>query len=220
MGSEVYQLLKNDYDIICYDKGANLGKISVDLVVDFASAKSSVKMAEYCFETKTALIVGSTGQTEEEFKTIKKVSTVAPLMVCQNFSIGIVIVRNLIKEILNQDIDDICIYEKHHKHKKDSPSGTAKTLLFDIQSYGKTATVLSERGGEEIGKHKVDFYFGSELISVEHTAFSRKAFARGAVLAIEFMLNQTNNQEYDFQQICQNFKFQNKKFDLKQQKMW
>ncbi len=207
MGGEIYQLLKNDYDIICYDKGANLDKISVDLVVDFASAESSVKMAEYCFETKTALIVGSTGQNEEEVKTIKKVSKVAPLMVCQNFSIGIAVLRNLIREILKQEIDDICIYEKHHKYKKDSPSGTAKALLFDVQKVGKTATVLSERGGEEIGRHKVDFYFGSELISVEHTAFSRKAFARGAVLAIEFMLNQTNSQEYEFQQICRNFEF-------------
>ena len=199
MGSMVCEVLKNYCEIIKFAKGDKMDKFGADLVIDFGSAESSVLSAEYCLKNRVSLIVGSTGQSESELQKIRQVAKVAPFMICSNFSIGVAILKKCIKKILQVDVSDICIFEKHHRAKKDAPSGTAVSLEKFIKALSKNdVQVLSERGGEEIGTHRVDFYLGSELISISHQAFSRKVFADGVERAALFMLEQKAPKEFFF----------------------
>lgn len=212
MGLAASEILKNYYEIIKIDKGDEMGDFGAEMVIDFGSAESSVASAEYCFKKRIPLIVGSTGQSESELEKIRQVASVAPLLICSNFSMGMVLVRKCIETILSVDDLDICIFEKHHKNKKDSPSGTALSLeKFIGEHTNSKVQILAERGGEEIGTHKLDFYFGSELVSISHQAFSRKAFADGVKMAVDFMMQNTSPCEYNFDEIIVENLFQNNK---------
>lgn len=202
MGFAVSELLKNEYEIVAAKKGDVWDDFKADLVIDFGSAESSVLSAEYAFKNKIPLVVGSTGQTEKQLEKIRRVIGVCPLMICSNFSAGIVKMKKCISEILKVKPTEICVFEKHHKRKKDAPSGTAISLAKFISSKTNVPVqMLAERGGEEVGTHKVDFYFGSELVSISHLAFSRNVFAEGAAKAVRFMINQKVPKEYFFDDI-------------------
>lgn len=199
IGSVVCKELENDYEIIKGLKEENWEGFQAEMIIDFGSAESSVMSAEFAFKNRVPLIVGSTGQTEKQFQKIRELARDVPFMICSNFSVGISKMKKCVTEILKGDVSDVCIFEKHHKLKKDAPSGTA--LSFEKLILTKTKVpiqMLAERGGEEIGTHKIDFYFGSELVSISHQAFSRKAFAEGIVKAIRFMINQKDSKEYFF----------------------
>ncbi len=203
MGSSLCKKLQKNYEIIEIDIDFPLNNAkNADLVVDFAGADSSVLSAKFCSDQNIPLIIGSTGQTEKQTKLINKYSKKTPILVCKNLSVGIFLQKKISELILNIIDPSITIFEKHHAEKKDSPSGTACELKeFIEEKYDGKVSVLSERGGKEIGTHHIDFYFGDELISVSHSAFSRDAFACGAVLACEYMLKQTVPQKYDFMKI-------------------
>lgn len=203
MGSQVVQVLKNDYLIIEIDKNDDMAKFEADLVIDFASAESSENSAKYCYRKKVPLIVGATGQSEKQREIIFQVSEVAPVLMAENFSAGMIAVKKCIKEILSlDDVSDVCIFEKHHKNKKDAPSGTALDLKRFINKQGFCdVQIISERGGEEIGTHMIDFYFGSEVISIKHQAFSRKAFACGVKIAVDFLIESKVNKKFEFDEI-------------------
>lgn len=202
MGSSVCEELKNQYEIIKFNKGDLCGGFSVDLVIDFGSAESSVLSAEIASKIGVPLIIGSTGQTKEQLEQIEKFCVGVPHLVCANFSVGIVLLKLAIDSIIKTKIDDIAIFEKHHSVKKDSPSGTAKALQqYILKQQEKSVQMLSLRGGKEIGSHKISFYFGEELIELSHTAFSRKAFADGVKIAADFMLEQKTAIRYDFDEI-------------------
>lgn len=202
MGLKVSEILKSDYEIVGVKRGDIWHDFKADLVIDFGSAESSVLSAEYAFKNKVPLIVGSTGQSDSDIKKIRRVSEVAPLMICSNFSVGVVLLKKCIDVLMKEKISDICIFEKHHRAKKDIPSGTAISIEKFISSKTNVPVqMLAERGGEEIGTHKVDFYFKSELISVSHTAFSRKVFAEGAAKAVDFLICQKEPKEYFFDDI-------------------
>jgi 4-hydroxy-tetrahydrodipicolinate reductase len=202
MGSAVCEVLKNDYDIICVKERENWVKFSADLIIDFGSAESSVLSAEMSFKMGVPLIIGSTGQSSEQLEKIDKLCAGVPFMVCANFSVGVVLLKSAIDNILKVKIDEIAIFEKHHREKKDTPSGTAKELQkYILKSQAKEVQMLSLRGGKEIGSHSVSFYFGEELVEVSHAAFSRKAFADGVAIAVSFMLNVSNPKKYYFDEI-------------------
>ena len=202
MGSTVCKKFKNDYEIVCVNKGDFWGNFEADLIVHFGTAESSVLSAEWAAKNKVPLIVGSTGQTAEQLEKIKQVQTVVPILICSNFSIGVVALKECINKILKFSVSDICIFEKHHKKKKDKPSGTALSLAEFISSKTDVSVqMLAERGGEEIGTHTLDFYLNNELIQIKHMAFSREVFASGAKLAAEFMLEAKEAKQYYFEDV-------------------
>lgn len=190
MGQVVFEELKNDYEICIVEKNDCLKSVTkADLVIDFASAESSVVSAEFCRKNKIPLIVGSTGQNEIQMKKIKETSKEVAVLKCGNFSVGMALVRKLVCEILKTGVEDVVIFEKHHKNKKDAPSGTAKELQKLVNAQTKTKVqMLFARGGSEIGTHEISFYFGDEVVSLKHQAFSRKSFAKGVKIAVEHML--------------------------------
>lgn len=209
MGLTVCEVLKNDYEIVKAKRNENWVDFKADLVIDFGSAESSLLSAGWASKNGVPLIIGSTGQTTKELKEIRRVCSHIPFLICSNFSIGVVLLKNCINQILKTDIDDICIFEKHHKNKKDAPSGTAIELQKYInEKFTEKVQLISERGGEEIGTHKIDFYFGSELIELSHYAFSRKVFAKGVKIVVDFLFTNKVSGEIDFNEIVmKNFKF-------------
>lgn len=205
MGSLVCEVLKADYKVVKLDIGDTLDKAGkLDLVIDFASHESSVVSAEYCEKNKVRLIVGSTGQTDEELITIFKAARVVPVLKAGNFSVGIHLLKKALVSILKETGGEVTILEKHHSEKADRPSGTALELAYLAEeTSGKTPEVLSVRGGKEIGTHSALIYFGDEVIELKHQAFSRKAFADGAMLAVDYLMKQTEAKLYLFEDIFQ-----------------
>ena len=202
MGSAVCEVLKNDYEIVKLNKGDLWGNFSADLIIDFGSAESSVLSAELASKIGVPLIIGSTGQSKEQLEKIDRLCAHLPYLVCANFSVGIVLLKNIIDSVLKVKIDQIAIFEKHHAAKKDAPSGTAKELQRHILKKQKNSIqMLSLRGGKEIGSHKVSFYFGDELIELTHTAFSRKAFSDGVALAVSFLFENNRPEKFEFENI-------------------
>ncbi len=189
MGSVVCKKLETDYDILKIDIGDCLENYDdIDLVVDFATHESSVCSAEFCEKRKIPLVIGSTGQTKLENEKIKKSSEKIAIIKSGNFSKGVAILKELVLTVLKEQVDDVIIFEKHHKEKKDSPSGTALELASLFDDKNCNLQILAERGGKEIGTHEIDFYFGNEKITLSHQAFSREAFADGVLIAIKFVL--------------------------------
>ena len=209
MGTAVCEILEGDYEIVEGLKGENWANFSADLIIDFGSAESSLLSAKWASKNGVPLIVGSTGQTEKELFEIRKICKDIPFMICRNFSIGVALMKSCISQILKLKIDDVCVFEKHHRAKKDTPSGTAISLAkFISERYDLPVQMLSERGGEEIGTHKIDFYFGSELVEIKHSAFSRKAFAWGVKQSVDFMFKNDSVSEICFEDVLK------KKFNI------
>lgn len=202
MGREVCKILQKDFDIIKIDiENSLILAKNADLVIDFAGADSSVESCRFCESVSIPIIIGSTGQSENQILQIQKFSEKIPVMLCSNFSVGVFLQKQISNLILNSVDADITIFEKHHAEKKDSPSGTAIELQKNINSKSdKLVPILSERGGKEIGTHRIDFYFGDELISVSHSAFSRTAFADGVLIAAKFMITKTEPRQYLFEE--------------------
>ena len=204
MGSLIFERLKRlGFDVVGVDLEDDINLVSyADLVVDFASAKSSVESALWCKNHRTSLIVGATGQTDEELKIIESASQKVAVCKAGNFSVGVAKMKQMLKLFEETRVDDCVVFEKHHKNKIDSPSGTAKELKLILENVThKDVQVLCERGGKEIGTHVVDFYFGDELLSVKHQAFSRDAFVDGVIVAVQFMLKNKEIGMFDFENI-------------------
>lgn len=207
MGTLLCSALQTDFKIIKINRGdsLDLAKGSV-LVIDFASAKSSVESAIFCSRNRIPLIIGSTGQSEREQREIEHYADSVLIIKSGSFSIGIAMLKMLCKELADSVFGKVVLIEKHHSQKKDAPSGTAKEICEVLSSAGvKDIDVLSVRAGQEIGTHEVNFYFGDEKLCLSHEAFSRQAFVRGVRVSVNYALN--NRQKcgiFGFDQIVQN----------------
>jgi 4-hydroxy-tetrahydrodipicolinate reductase len=192
MGSVVCSKLEeNHFDVIKIDLGDDLNSAnSADMIIDFANGASSAVSAEFAEKRKIPLVVGSTGQTKEEEKKIVLASKKVAVLKASNFSLGLHKLKKCLKTLLELKPTEVVVFEKHHREKKDMPSGTAIELKQEIERYfDGNIQMLSLRGGKEIGTHTLSFYFGSETISISHQAFSREAFADGVVFAVGKMFS-------------------------------
>lgn len=200
MGKLICDSLNQKYNVVGIDKYDDLEMArESELVIDFSSGSNSVQTAIWCKEHKTKLIIGATGQSQSELKIIEEASKQIPIMKAGNFSQGIVFLKKMLKIMHNKDIENISIIEMHHKQKKDSPSGTAIELAKTIETeLGIKPDIFAVRGGEEIGTHEIKIYFGSEVLTISHQAFSRNAFAQGVMLAAKFMLKTNQSGLYSF----------------------
>ena len=183
--------------------------LRADVIVDFSSPKNLIEMLEYAKETRTGIVLCTTGFTKEEQNIIDEVSKVIPIFQSANMSMGINVVTKLIKEaakVLTQSGFDIEIVEKHHNKKVDAPSGTALGLADAINSVlnneyeyrydrsqlreerkPKEIGISAVRGGTIVGDHEVIFAGTDEVIEIKHTAYSKAIFAKGAVTAAKFL---------------------------------
>jgi len=155
-----------------------------DVIIDFSNTANIDFLIEYAVENKSALLICTTGFNDDDKNKIKEAGKYVPVMLCSNTSSGINALRKILASI-SADLDnfDINIIERHHKKKKDSPSGTAITLAEDIKkaSGREDVEICSIREGTIPGEHMVIFYGTDEILEIKHTVFSRRIYAQGAL---------------------------------------
>ena len=184
---------------------AELGDVQADLVVDFSHHTAAPEVAKYATETGCAMVVGTTGHTEEEKAAIYAASKRVPVFYAGNMSLGIAVLCNLAKQTAQSFPDaDIEIVEIHHNRKVDAPSGTAKMLFEAVKEVRPKATANCGRAGEGkreqgeigisslrmgnvVGIHEVHITTATQQITLRHEAFDRGMFADGAVAAAKFL---------------------------------
>ncbi len=181
-----------------------------DVYITFTTPEAEVSNLPLVASLGKRIIMGTTGFTEEQMRKIKEaVSQKVPAVFSPNYAIGINIMFRLTKTLALLPADyDFSITEVHHIGKKDAPSGTAKklgALISETRGYSSVIygreglnarkpnelEILSIRAGGVPGVHDLLIAGPHEMIRVEHTAFSRRVFAQGALYAMEWICKQT-----------------------------
>jgi len=185
---------------------------NTDVIVDFTVPKCTLQILEIASKLKKRVVIGTTGFTQKDDALIKKFSKKIPILKAGNMSLGVNLLMYL-TEIASKSLNEeylIKIFEAHHKHKKDYPSGTALMLgkgiadgknknLYNLIGkkflnkksfpYGKKINFNSIREGEIIGEHEVLFSSGTEIIKLNHEAFDRALYSDGALTAAKWLMN-------------------------------
>ena len=166
-----------------------------DVAIDFSNANAADEICAAALQHRTPLVIGTTGHSQEQRRLIEETAQSLPIVFASNFSIGVNVLFWLTgkaAEQLGGDFD-VEIVETHHTMKKDAPSGTAKTLAEVLRATKKTETeipIQSIREGDVVGEHTVIFSGPSECLELTHRAASREIFARGALHAAKWIINQ------------------------------
>lgn len=179
-----------------------------DVCIDFSGVGALPQLASYIRRTKTPLLSGTTGLTEPDHAVLHELSKLVPVIWTANYSTGIAVLRRMLRDYAPILRDwDREIVELHHNQKVDAPSGTAKLLLEELDPNGEALVVhgreglcgkrgkdeigvFSLRGGTVAGEHSVHFFGAQEELEFRHRADSREIFARGALKAAQFVINQ------------------------------
>jgi len=185
---------------------------NVDLIIDFTIPKCTFQVLKIATKLKKRVVIGTTGFTKKEENLIKNFSKKIPILKAENMSLGINLLMYL-TEITSSSLGKNFlskIFEIHHKHKKDYPSGTALMLGKGIAvgknknfysllgkkylnkktfPYSKKINFNSMRKGEIIGEHEVKFSSGKEIITLNHEAFDRALYSEGALTAAKWLIN-------------------------------
>jgi 4-hydroxy-tetrahydrodipicolinate reductase len=166
-----------------------------DVAIDFSQADAITEVCRAALRHRTPLVVGTTGHSQEQRGIIEDTARSVAIVFASNFSIGVNVLFWLTRnaaELLGGDFDAE-IVETHHKTKKDAPSGTAKTLAQVLKAAKKTQSeipIQSVREGDVVGEHTVIFRGPGERLELTHRAASREIFARGALHAAKWIINQ------------------------------
>ena len=185
---------------------------NADLIIDFTIPRCTFQVLKIATKLKKKVVIGTTGFTKKEENLIKNFSRKIPILKAGNMSLGINLLMYL-TEIASSSLGRNFlskIFEIHHKHKKDYPSGTALMLGKGIAigknksfytllgkrylnkktfPYGKKINFNSIRKGEIIGEHEVKFSSGKEIITLNHEAFDRALYSEGALTAAKWLIN-------------------------------
>ena len=164
-----------------------------DVIIDFTSPEATLKLLAAAVEQKKPLIIGTTGLTKEQTEEIVKAGKKIPIIFSSNMSVGVNTLFRLIRETAAKLKDyKFSIVEAHHIHKKDAPSGTAKTIAEIIeQETGRPVTdIRSIREGEIIGDHEVVMESDVDTIKLSHSAKTRDIFVKGTLLAAKWIVKQ------------------------------
>ena len=182
-----------------------------NLIIDFTIPQCTFQILKIASKLKKRVVIGTTGFTKKEENLIKNFSKKIPILKAGNMSLGINLLMYL-TEITASSLGNKFlskIFEVHHKHKKDYPSGTALMLGKGIAlgkkkdfysllgkkylnkktfPYGNKINFNSIRKGEIIGEHEVKFSSGKEIITLNHEAFDRALYSEGALLAAKWLM--------------------------------
>jgi len=219
-GSENFKLLglvsrtKPD-DEIGTDWFGSLNEVddSADLLIDFTLPGGTRLAAEWCSARNVALLSGTTGLTKDDVTALENAALKVPVLWAPNLSHGVALMTSLVRQAASAlgVSANISIFDIHHQHKKDAPSGTALALasaakegrserLQTLSSADRLAvppvadegeiSFSSVREGEVVGEHTVSFAMPDELIEITHRALDRDVFAKGALKAGEWLVEQ------------------------------
>ncbi len=182
------------------------------VIVDFTVPKCTLQILRIAVKQKKRVVIGTTGFSKKEEKLIKNLSKKIPILKAGNMSLGVNLLMYL-TEIASKSLSaDFLskVYEVHHKHKIDYPSGTALMLAKGIAEgknknfyrligkkylnkksfpYSKKINFNSIRKGEVIGEHEVRFSNGKEIIKLNHESFDRALYSEGALIAASWLMS-------------------------------
>jgi len=182
-----------------------------DVIIDFTVPECTLEILKIASKLKKKVVIGTTGFNRNQENQIKKYSKEISILKAGNMSLGVNLLMYL-TEIASKSLNDEYlskIFEVHHKHKKDYPSGTALMLgkgiadgkkqnLYNLIGkkflnkksfpYGKKINFNSLRKGEIIGEHEVKFSSGKEIITLNHEAFDRTLYSDGALTAAKWLM--------------------------------
>ncbi len=182
------------------------------VIIDFTIPKCTLEVLKIANKLKKKVVIGTTGFTKKEENLIKKYSKKIPILKAGNMSLGVNLLMYL-TEIASKSLGKNFlskVYEVHHKHKKDYPSGTALMLGKGIATgknknfyniigkkylnkksfpYSKKINFNSIRKGEVIGEHEVIFSSGKEVVTLNHESFDRALYSEGALAAAKWLMN-------------------------------
>ncbi|MFK0571229.1 4-hydroxy-tetrahydrodipicolinate reductase [Endozoicomonas sp.] len=194
-----------------------------DVLVDFTSPELTMENVELCRQHGKGIVIGTTGLSSSQKESLAKASEDTAVVFAPNMSIGVNLVFKLLEmaaKVLGDDAD-IEVIEAHHRHKVDSPSGTAlkmgevvaDTLGRDLEKcavYGRegytgprdreTIGFATVRAGDVIGDHTVLFASEGERVEITHKASSRVIYARGSLRAVRFLSDKRSGL-YDMQDV-------------------
>ena len=197
MGKTVRELAQNDPEIqiaaLC-DLGDSIETATknCDVAIDFSQADSIDEICRSAQQYGKSLIIGTTGHSQQQRKTIEETAHSIPVILASNFSVGVNVLFWLTQkaaELLGSDFNPE-IVETHHKMKKDAPSGTAKTLAEILKAMRSSEIAIqSIREGDVVGEHTVIFAGPGERLELTHRAANRGIFALGAVRAAKWIVH-------------------------------
>ncbi|WP_421779399.1 4-hydroxy-tetrahydrodipicolinate reductase [Kiloniella litopenaei] len=186
-----------------------------DVVIDFSVPEATLNHAKLAAKTGCSLVVGTTGMTHEQVAELEAATTTTSIVFARNMSLGVNLLMSIVEQVaasLDEDYD-IEVVEMHHRHKVDSPSGTALALgeaaaagrgvdLDKVADKVRDGIIGARkrgdigfatlRGGDVVGDHSVIFAADGERIELGHRASNREVFARGAVKAANWLEGKEN----------------------------
>ena len=182
-----------------------------NVIIDFTVPKCTLEVLKFAVKHKKRVVIGTTGFTKKQEKIIKNYSKKIPILKAGNMSLGVNLLMYL-TEIASKSLGKKFlskVYEVHHKHKKDYPSGTALMLGKGIAvgknknfnnligkkylnkktfPYSKRINFNSIRKGEVVGEHEVKFSSGKEIVTLNHESFDRALYSEGALAAAKWII--------------------------------
>jgi len=162
-----------------------------DVLVEFTTPQATLAHLKACQKYGVNMVIGTTGFTPTQITQIKKAASRIGIVFSSNMSVGVNLVFALIRQAshITGKNYEITLSETHHVHKKDAPSGTAKTMAEIAEQFSKfkVKEIESMREGEVIGDHTIFFESPVDLISIHHHAKTRGIFAQGALVAAQFL---------------------------------
>ncbi|MGI6703603.1 MAG: 4-hydroxy-tetrahydrodipicolinate reductase [Clostridia bacterium] len=182
-----------------------------DVIIDFSRPDSVFSLVPYAIDTKTALMVATTGLSKEHSELLERAAKTVPVFHTANMSVGVNVVKDLCRSVASVLTEgfDVEITEFHHNQKADAPSGTALMLAEAVRDarggnskfvYGRAPQtgkrteseigIHAVRGGTMPGEHSVLFAGPDEIIEIRHLALSRRIFALGTLRAARFIVRQ------------------------------
>jgi len=183
-----------------------------NVIIDFTVPKCTLEVLNIASKLKKKVVIGTTGFDGKQERLIEKFSKKIPILKAGNMSLGINLLMYL-TEITSKSLGNNFlskVFEIHHKHKKDHPSGTALMLGKGIAigknkklnrligkkylnkksfPYSKKINFNSIRKGEVIGEHEVRFSSGKEIIKLNHESFDRALYSEGALTAASWLMS-------------------------------
>jgi 4-hydroxy-tetrahydrodipicolinate reductase len=204
-------LINRKFNGIRPELNSDIAFKKTDVIIDFTIPECTLEILKIASKLKKKVVIGTTGFNGNQENQIKKYSKEISILKAGNMSLGVNLLMYL-TEIASKSLNDEYlskIFEVHHKHKKDYPSGTALMLgkgiadgkkqdLYNLIGkkflnkksfpYGKKINFNSLRKGEIIGEHEVKFSSGKEIITLNHEAFDRTLYSDGALTAAKWLM--------------------------------
>ena len=205
-GIDTYQGISNEYPVFASLKECD---VEAEVVIDFSNASAVDELLDVCAERNLPVVLCTTGLSEEQLQKVEVAGTKVAVLRSANMSLGINLLMKLLKEaasVLAPAGFDIELVEKHHNQKVDAPSGTAIALADSVNealdnaytyTYDRSQErkkrekneigIVAVRGGTIVGEHDVIFAGADEVITFQHTAYSKAVFGKGANEAAKYL---------------------------------